>query len=186
MKKLFLALMLAAGIAAAHAETSVTVGNNVVRADGTNIQSHRYAFSVRHTLAPGFVGDISTTTTTADVSNALGVRAEVGVTSSIYSIDRFSFNVRTAVGEKLKSGTESTSFYVIEPGVGIKVTDTVSARVAYRYRDAFSSGVADQSNTMRYSVAYAVTKQDKIGLGFDQVRGNGAEKSVGVSYTRSF
>jgi long-subunit fatty acid transport protein len=84
------------------------------------------------------------------------------------------------------SGSTATSYYSIEPGVNYKITDALTARVAYRYRDAFSSGVADRSDTARLGLSYALTKQDTIGLGYDVVKKDGAEKATTLNYTRSF
>ena len=86
---------------------------------------------------------------------------------------------------KAQSGSQDFSYYSVEPGVNAKF-GAVTARVAYRYRDAFDTDNADRSNTMRYSVGYNVTKTDKVTLGWDNVSGDGANKTTTFAYTRSF
>jgi len=39
---------------------------------------------------------------------------------------------------------------------------------------------------MRYGLSYALTKKDTIGVMYDVVRKDGAEKAYNFSYTRSF
>jgi hypothetical protein len=94
-------------------------------------------------------------------------------------------DVRLSTGMKQKSGVQDFGYYSVEPGVTAKFGD-ISARVAYRYRSAYDTVNADQSNTMRYSVGYALTKKDAIRLGYDVQRGDGANTQTTIAYTRSF
>ena len=188
MKKTILASLvaiLAAGSAAA--QTSVSIAVSDVEATSNGAKSDRYILGVKTALGKtGLTGDLNVSNTRKESTAALSNRTEVGVTAPVFSAGIFSGSVRGATGAKMVSGSDTTYYYSIEPGVSAKLTDALSARVAYRFRDAYASDVADRSNSMRVGVSYALTKVDSVGLSYDKVRGDGAEKALTVGYTRSF
>lgn len=187
MKKTILASLvaiLAAGSAVAG--TSVSLGYSDVEATSTGAQSHRLNLGVKTTVGNALSADFGVSTTRNDTTGALSQRTEVGIGAPLVSFGRFGTDVRVATGAKMVSGSDTKYYYSIEPGVNVALTDRLSARVAYRFRDAYASDVADRSNTNRVGVSYALTKADKVGLSYDKVRGDGAEKAVTLGYTRSF
>lgn len=186
MKKIILASILATAAGLASAQTSVTLGGSLVDSDVTGQQTHRQSLTVRTGVGYGLVGDVGVINSQNETTNATSVRQEVGLSGTVFTAGAFSANVRGGLGLKTVSGSNSTSYYSIEPGVNYKVTDALTARVAYRYRDAFSSGVADRSDTTRFGLSYALTKKDTIGVGYDIAKKDGAETATTLSYTRSF
>jgi long-subunit fatty acid transport protein len=186
MKKIILASILATMAGLASAQTSVSVGRSVVDSDVNGQQTHRTSLTVRTGVGYGLVGDVGVINSQNDTTRSASVRQELGLSGTVFTAGAFSANVRGGIGLKTVSGSEATSYYSIEPGVNYKITDALTARVAYRYRDAFSSGVADRSDTTRVGVSYAVTKKDTIGLGYDVAKKDGAETATTLSYTRSF
>jgi long-subunit fatty acid transport protein len=186
MKKIILASILAAAAGLASAQTSVTLSGSVVDSDVNGQQTHRQGLTVRTGLAYGLTGDVGVINSQNDSTNATSVRQEVGVSGTVFAAGPLSATVRGGIGQKAVSGSSATAYYSIEPGISYKVTDALTARVAYRFRDAFSSSVADRSDTTRVGVSYALTKKDTIGVGYDVVKKDGAEKATSLSYTRSF
>lgn len=186
MKKTILASLVALlATTAAHAG-SVSVSGAVAEANGTGVQSHRYTFGYKDTIAPGFVGDVSISNTSNDTTNALSNRTEAGVTADLFSASKLGANVRVATGAKMVSGSNTTYYYSVEPGVSYKITDNLSARVAYRFRDAYANDVADRSNSNRASLTYALSKSNTVSVGYDKVRGDGAEKAVSIGLSHAF
>jgi long-subunit fatty acid transport protein len=65
--------------------------------------------------------------------------------------------------------------------------DKLTAKVGYRFRNGFgNNGNLDTTHTVRAGVSYAITKNDSIGIRFDQVRGDSFNHSYNLAYTHSF
>ncbi len=170
----------------ASAQSSMTVTYGVKDTETTNIQSHVANLSVKTRAFNNIDVDAAINTDTTDVSRGVTNRYELGVTQGMQLSPVLRGDVRVATGLKQKSGTQDFSYYSVEPAVSAKFGD-FNARVAYRFRDAYDSTAnADRSNTMRYSVGYAITKKDALRLGYDVQRGDGANTQTTIAYTRSF
>jgi hypothetical protein len=61
-----------------------------------------------------------------------------------------------------------------------------SVKVGYRVREAYSDSVADNSTTTRVALGYKLSKNDRISLGRDWQRGDGALTQTSLQYTRAF
>lgn len=183
--KLIVTACLVAFSAAASAQSSVTATYGVKEADVTNVQSHVMNMSVKTRAFTNVDVDAGINTETADVTRGVTNRYEIGVSTGMDFSSILRSDVRLSTGMKQKSGVQDFGYYSVEPGVTVKFGD-ISARVAYRYRSAYDTVNADQYNTMRYSVGYALTKKDAIRLGYDVQRGDGANAQTSIAYTRSF
>ena len=184
IKMTLLATLLAfAGVASA--QSSVTATYGVQDLVPNTAQNHVVNFVAKTALTKDVAVDAGIYTTTADVANTVTNRFELGATGGYDFTSIIRGDVRLAAGTKQKSGAESFGYYSVEPGVNAKFGD-FTARVAYRYRDAFNDANADQSRTMRYALGYNVTKTDKVTVGYDHLRGDGANNTTTIAYTRSF
>lgn len=185
--KLLIALLFSAGVSLANAQSSVTLVYGVQDAVPSNVQSHITNFVGRTTAIKDVLTvDAGIYTTTADVARTITNRYEVGATGGYNLNQMFRGDVRLATGMKSVSAKQDFGYYSVEPGINAKLGD-FTARVAYRFRTAYDATAnADTSNTMRYAVGYNVTKQDRVSVGYDALRGDGANNSTTVSYTRSF
>jgi outer membrane autotransporter protein len=112
-------------------------------------------------------------------------RLEAGVTGTMPLASGFSIYTRGAVGERFTS-TGDNSYYAVEPGVKYAVTPALTAKVGYRYRDAFTSSDNDLTRTWRLGADYALTKQHSIGLGYDRVRGDSNFNAITVNVGMKF
>jgi opacity protein-like surface antigen len=186
MKKIILASILATMAGLASAQTSVTLGGSVVESDVNGQKTDRTSITVRTGVGYGLVGDVGVINSQNQTTNTTSVRQELGLSSTVFTAGAVSATVRGGLGLKTVSGKDATSYYSVEPGVNYRVTESLTARVAYRFRDAVSSGVADRSDTTRLGLSYALTKKDTFSLGYDVAKKDGAETATTFSYTRLF
>ena len=89
------------------------------------------------------------------------------------------------LGETVKSNT-NYSYYAIDTGVAVPVTDKVELDFSYRYRNAFET--ANNFETNRYGIEGKVklTDKDSLGLRYAQSYGDSESNSWRLQYTRSF
>jgi long-subunit fatty acid transport protein len=176
------ALMAATTLASA---ASITVEGQVQTGDRGARDSTNYALSVQQSLNKTFAADVGVTTFQEDGTKALSNRLEVGITGA-RPVGPVSLYTRVAVGEKFSNGVDF-GYYSVEPGVVYNFTNKLSGKVGYRFRNGFGdNGNLDTTQTTRAGVSYAVTKQDSVGVRYDQVRGDAFNHSVNFAYTRSF
>jgi hypothetical protein len=184
LKMLALASLLAASTVAS--AQSVTVGY-ALRSLDSGAQEHQNSLSVKTKSYGALTGDVGAFASQNDASNAITNRYELGVTYNQPLNTILSGDLRLAHGWKAKSGSDVTTYYVVEPSVTAKIPSTAaSVKVGYRVRNAWASGVADNSETTRLSLGYDLTKVDKISLGRDWQRGDGALTQTTLQYTRAF
>jgi hypothetical protein len=167
------------------AQTSVTVQHGQQESSTTGAQSHTGNFFVTSKISDSVALDGGIYNTVADSARTTGSRYEVGATAFYPVNSVLTASVRAGTGLKQPSGADHSYYYSVEPAVTAKF-GSVGARVGYRYRDAFSDTVADQSRTVRYAVFYDMTAKDRITLGYDDWKGDGASKTTYLGYTRSF
>lgn len=186
MKFKMFALAALMGLASFANAQSVTVGYSQ-RALEAGGQEHQNSFSVKSKLSGSLSGDAGVTAVQGDSNNAVTNRYELGVTHTQQLTSGLTGDLRLAHGWKAKSGSQVTQYYVVEPSVTAKVTGTpVSVKVGYRIREAYDNTVADNSKTPRLALGYDLTSKDKISLGRDWQRGDGALTQTTLQYTRSF
>lgn len=181
MKKIFAILALAiTGTAFAGSFTLESQNVNVI--DGADQKT--YGLSVKHDFNSNFAGDVAFSNTQTDGTNALGTRLEAGATAAAPLFGSVKGYTRVGYGWKY-SNTKDFAYYSIEPGVSMPV-GPFTAKVGVRYRSAVDSVNNDQTHTARASLAYALTKNDSVAVGYDRVKGDNEQKIVKVSYTRGF
>jgi opacity protein-like surface antigen len=184
MKKVLVtaALVAVTGLASA---ASVTIEGQVQQGHRGARDSDNYALSVKESINKTFAADLGFTAYQQDGTKALSDRLEAGVTGTM-PVGPVSAYTRVALGEKFSNGA-NFGYYSVEPGVVYNFTDKLSGKVGYRFRNGFgNNGNLDTTHTARIGVSYAVTKQDTVGVRYDQTRGDSFNHSVNFAYTRSF
>lgn len=169
------------------AQSSVTLSyaDRTVDSNGQGVDVTR--LSAKTKLFSNIDGDVGINQAVNRVTNSVTSRKEVGLSTGIGITDFAKATIRVAGGIKSASGKDGVEYYSIEPGINFKLpVDGFSARVAYRYRNAFDVSDNDRSDTMRYALNYDLSKVDKISVGYDVLTGDGAHKQTVFSYTRSF
>ena len=180
MKKIFAILALATGTA--FAADSFTVEGQHINNAGTAAQQ-QYVLGVKKEFGT-FAGDLAFSNAQTEGTNALSTRLEAGATVN----GPVGLYARAAVGQKYSNTTDFT-YYSVEPGVAVAVPGVagLTAKVGYRWRSAMDSTQNnDQTHTARYSLAYAVSKNDTVAVKYDRVQGDNNQKVVAVAYTRGF
>ena len=79
--------------------------------------------------------------------------------------------------------------FAADVAFGNQVTDgtgALSTRLEAGITGATAAANADQTHTARASLSYALSKNDSVALGYDQIRGDSQNNVVKVSYTRGF
>jgi len=181
MKKIVIASLIA--LAGSAFAASVTLeGQNQIgdkgATDSTNSQ-----ITVRESLNKMLTVDVGSTQYTTAGTHALSTRDEAGLTLAM-PVGPVGVYTRVAAGDKF-TNTTHFGYYSVEPGVTYTI-GAVTAKVGFRFRDAFNEANLDATRTTRAGVSYAVTKKDAIGVRFDRVTGDSTNHSYNVSYTRSF
>jgi hypothetical protein len=179
MKKLAIATLVALSVTA-YAADSVTVEGQHINNNLAAAQQ-QYVLGVKKELT-GFAGDLAISNAQTEGTNALSTRLEAGATVA----GPFGTYARTAIGQKYSNTTDFT-YYSVEPGIAAPIGYGLTAKVGYRFRSAFDpSQNNDQTHTMRYSLAYALTAKDSVALKYDRVNGDNNQKVVAVAYTVGF
>jgi hypothetical protein len=144
-----------------------------------------YELSVKENFSKNIAGDIKITDTVTDGTDKLSSRIEAGVTGQ-HKYGAFTPYTRLGLGQKFNNGS-NFSYYSVEPGVKALIGNTgVTAKVAYRFRNAFDTVNNDTTQTLRAGIEYSVTQKDTIGIGYDRVRGDSEQNIVKINYSRSF
>ena len=181
MKKI-LAIVALAATGLAYAD-SVSLEGQHINNVGASAQT-KYVLGVKKDLTGMFAADVSFANAQTDGTNALSTRLEAGLTGTM-PVGPVNVYTRAATGEKYTNST-SFGYYSIEPGVAVPF-GALTAKVGYRYRSAYDSDANnDQTHTMRYSLSYALSRVDTIGVRYDRVKGDNDQKITAVTYTRSF
>jgi hypothetical protein len=182
MKKLIAITALVAATSAM--ADSVTAEYQAVDVKG-GAEQNLFLLGYKRDITKTFAADVSMSNTVTEGTNTVGARYEAGVTGTYDLVGPVKFYTRAALGEKTASGSQFT-YYVIEPGVQVPLTGSLTAKLGWRYRSAVDSANGDQTHTTRVGVAYALSKTDSIGVRYDRMRGDAEQNSVAVNYTRSF
>lgn len=100
----------------------------------------------------------------------ISYRVDAAVIPS-YSVGAFTGFVRAAVGQA-GTRTDNWSFYRIEPGVSMAVTQNITLSGSYQLRDSFDKKVNDQAGIYRAVLGYKLTKNMVFTLGYDRSTGH--------------
>ena len=185
MKKI-LAILAVAISGSVYAASATVEYQDQTGVKGTT-DSSLYLFSVSENINKNFSAGLTTNFGAKDSNGAVSNSRIEGSVTGKTTVGLFSPYMRVAAGQKFTTVTNYT-YYSVEPGVTAPLGNTgVTARLGYRYRTAFDSTAnADTTNTWRLGMSYALTKQDTIGIRYDQVRGDTNQNNVAFNYTRSF
>jgi len=181
MKKLLAIAAVAVSFGASAADSFTVEGQHINNAGAAAQQ--QYVLGVKKEFGT-FAGDLAFSNAQTEGTNALSTRLEAGATVN----GPVGLYARAAVGQKYSNTTDFT-YYSIEPGVAVAVPGVagLTAKVGYRFRSAFDSTQNnDQTHTARYSLAYALSKNDTVAVKYDRVNGDNNQKVVAVAYTRGF
>jgi opacity protein-like surface antigen len=138
-------------------------------------------FTVGRKVLDNLTIDLGEQFRTERLNNDAGVsttRLETGATYTYGLVKGIELYTRGGLGYKVTSNQDYT-YYSVEPGVKYALTDVVSVKAGYRFRDAFSDAYNEKTNTVRFGAEYAVAKDQAITLGVD--RSYGASDFIGYN-----
>lgn len=92
---------------------------------------------------------------------------------------------RLGLGEKFTTAKDF-SYFTIEPKAEYALTDALSLKTSWRYRNSFSDSNNYQTRTWKIGAGYDVTKQDEVEFKYFMKRGDSDTNGVLVEYTHSF
>ena len=193
MKKLFMILTLAVtGLITnvAYAD-AVAIEYGSIEVNSGQAKQTGIGMVYRKDINQMFSGDVAVASQRTDESmgrpsGAVTTRTELGGTIRPLSFGIFNVYDRLAVGAQVGAwrGANSTfNYWSNELGVATR-QGNFDARVGYRWRDGNTVGF--KTETTRLGVGYSLNKQDRIGLSYDDLRGDFTSKTWAVNYTRSF
>jgi hypothetical protein len=95
--------------------------------------------------------------------------------------------VGVRLGEKIGSSSHFTH-YAVDAGTKFPLIGSLNGDIGYRYRNAFETVNAYQSNRYHAALSYALTKEDTVAVRYSQAYGDTAEEknSWRFTYSRSF
>lgn len=115
--------------------------------------------------------DFSIRQKTNDDNQLSDNRVEGGLTYTTPVAGNLSAYSRVGLGQKFKT-TGDYTYYSVEPGVKYAVSNALSIKAGWRFRDAVDSVNADQTRAWRLGAEYALSKNYFVGVGYDRVRGD--------------
>ena len=185
MKKI-LAILVMAISGSVYAASATVEYQDQTGVKGTT-NSSLYLLSVSENINKNFSAAITSNFGAKDSTGAVSNSRIEGSVTGRTKIGFFNPYVRLGVGEKFTT-TTNYAYYSAEPGVTAPVGNTgLTARLGNRNRSAFdATAKSDTTNTWRLGLSYAVTKQDTIGVRYDQVRGDTNQNNLAFNYTRNF
>ena len=138
-------------------------------------------FTIGRKVLDNLTVDLGQQFRTESLNSDTGVnttRLEAGATYSYNLLPAVSLYTRGGLGQKFTSNQDYT-YYSVEPGIKYAVTDAVSVKAGYRFRDAFNDTYNEKTNTVRFGAEYAIAKDQALTLGID--RSYGASDFIGYN-----
>lgn len=190
MKKIALAVALLLSSITAQAEDNFAhlqyTLRDTIAGDQGNPNRQGINFTLGHNFNKNWQVDIGEQFRTEKFNEKNGAgnnttRLEAGTTYTQPLNDMFSLYTRGAIGYKL-TANQDYSYYSLESGANIHVTEPLTLRVGYRYRDSFSQEYFDKTNTVRLGAQYALNKTSFLSAGVDRAYGDSQFLGINLGY----
>lgn len=185
-KLLAVVALLVSGAAQAGGYAGVEYSNETKRADDTSSIKGAVVAGVK--VDGGMDYSLKMESSQADFgSGSISTGVEARARKNFGAIAGVTPYAGVRLGEKLSSTTHF-SHYAFDAGVKFPIAGAISGDVGVRYRNAFDTINVFQSTRYHATLAYALTKQDSIGLRYSQAYGDSGEEknAYRLSYTHSF
>jgi hypothetical protein len=186
VKLLAAAAVLVAGTAQAAGYAGIEYSNETNRI--TDADSVKGALVAGIKVDGGMDYSVKLESSQADLgSGSISTGVEARARKNFDAIAGFKPYLGVRLGEKLSSTTHF-SHYAVDYGVKFPIAGAISGDVGGRYRNAFDTINAFQSNRAHAAIAYAVTDKDSVAVRYSRAYGDDGEakNAVRLSYTRSF
>jgi hypothetical protein len=169
------------------ADTQIMVGYGLQKDKTTNAEQHVQLFDLETGIIDNLKADALIINKTAEGTYSVTNREELGATVYKSFFGVITPSLRISAGDKQKSGSPTTQYYSIMPGVSAQLPYDFIFKVSYYDRQSFDQINPDTSREMWYTLGYEITKKDKVTLMmFKGMSGNNPVNTNLVSYTRKF
>lgn len=118
-------------------------------------------------------------------SGAITEGVEARVRKLLTEVNGIKLLAGVRVGEKITS-SEHFSHYAFDTMAKFPIAGALGGEVGYRYRNAFESGHSYETNRGHAALAYALTKQDTVGVRWSRSYGDEEKDAWRLTYNRSF
>lgn len=181
----FLVALLAVVAVSAHAEDN----RNFVKAeavyynyDSSPNDKYGVNLQVGREVAPGIKLDIKQEFREEENAQKPSNRFEAGAQYE-QKIPFVKVGVRGAIGEKYTSG-DSFGYWLVEPFVAYDLTNDITVKGSYRYRNAFDEDKHDATTTYKADVSYKYTTNTAFNIAVGKTVGNSEYTSIqgGITY----
>jgi len=165
---------------------TVTVEGAKVNTIGGNDQMSTN-FMLTETVNKTFSVHTQLVSTQTDNTNAVSTRLEVGGSATVPLFGSVTGYTKLGLGQKYSTAGQFT-YWSIEPGINVPLTEKITAKVGYRYRTAAENPNVnkDTTDTVRIGASYAIDKVRSVGFRFDRITGDSRQDAYNVFYTHSF
>jgi hypothetical protein len=185
MKKILIALGLVALASVASAQDSVVqLGYKYQDTNsnyGANAQGYNFLLGTNVNKNLGV--DVYSESLFTENNGANSTRLEAGLTpSTTIGATGLSVYSRVAVGQKFIPGNNFT-YWSVEPGVKYALSEKLTAKASFRFRNAFDTANNDTSRTETAGLEYALTKTSYIGGFVAHVSGDSTQNGNQVMAT---
>lgn len=153
----------------------------------TKADNIKYAVTVGNKVDGGWDYSLKLETSQAEVGNgSISEGVEVRVRKS-FDVGVLKPYLGVRLGEKISSSSHF-SHYAFDAGTKFPLVGGLVGDVGYRYRNAFETSNAYESNRYHAAVSYPITKNDSVAVRYSQAYGDAGEEknSWRFMYTRNF
>lgn len=182
MKKLICAVCLTVS-SLAMASEQIELGYRLDSNRSTSVDTDNLTFNYKKRFDKHLEFNLGATNAQRETDNRLTNRYNVGLG---YNHDWF--YARADFGQRLVSGSHTTDFWQAEVGTRMRLSKTLTARVGYSYRDAFSDHVDDLQKGYRLSITQELDKRWNVSGKYDLLENSQGQKidRFGISIARKF
>lgn len=176
MKKILIALSILVASATVMAQDNVVqLGykyQDTNKNSGSDAQG--YNFLLGTNLNKNFGADVASESFFTNGNGSNFTRLESGLTGKTEVLPKLTAFTRVAVGQKWIPGS-NFAYYSVEPGVKYGLTDSLTLKASFRFRNSFDSADKDLSRTETIGAEYSLNKSQYVGVGFAHITGDGLQ-----------
>jgi len=151
--------------------------------DGTRVNG--YSLNLGTYLTETTSVDISSKFRQDNTTSDTNTRLEVGLTQYVPLTSWLKLYGRGGVGTRFDNN-DDFNYFSVEGGAVVPLSQNWSVKVGYRYRDSMEQDIEYQTDTIRTSLTYAVSKNASLFLGYDRYSGDTNVNGVNLGYAFKF
>ena len=188
MKKLFAVLALTLTASAFAGENGINFEFERERGiNSPNSMENTFKFAPYYKFDNGVKADLQFGASREDGSNQQLENSVEARVQKMWAVGTtgLKLGARFGLGEKFTT-SKDFSYYTIEPKAQYGLTDALSLKASWRYRNAFSDSNNYETRTWKVGFGYDVTKKDEVEVKYFQKRGDSNTDGVILEYTRGF